>query len=310
MPLRAVIADAGIAATVLDRVDVLLHRFDSYLLRTRGLAASTRRQRLAIVRPLVAMVPDGCLPSPELVRTFLRQALSRLTPASAVVTTSAVRSWLRFRGFEGDRVDHLLPLVASPANWRLAPLPQTLTTTEVERLLDTFPPDFPSRLRCLAIMRCVVDLGLRSSEVVALELGDIDWAAGTVRIGKAKSRRVDMLPLPEPTGAAIAQYLRGERPCTSSRRVFVRHVALVDVPVTANVVRRTVREAYRRAGLPHTRVHILRHTLASRLLNTGGTLEEVADVLRHRELSTSQIYAKVDASRLAAVAMAWPGSKS
>ena len=80
--------------------------------------------------------------------------------------------------------------------------------------------------------------------------------------------------------------------------------------MTASVVRRAVREAYRRAGLTHTRVHILRHTLAGRLLNTGGTLKEVADVLRHRELDTSLIYAKVDFVRLGAVAMPWPGDRS
>lgn len=82
----------------------------------------------------------------------------------------------------------------------------------------------------------------------------------------------------------------------------------MDEPVGPDVVRRAVREAYRRCGLPYTRVHILRHTLASRLLNTGGTLKEVADVLRHRELNTSLIYAKVDIGRLLAVAMPWPGS--
>lgn len=309
--LRAVVVDSGImVAQPADPTDVLLQRFDRHLQQVRGLAASTRCQRLAIVRPLVARAPDGCLPSPELVRSFLHQQLSRLTPASALVTTTAVRSWLRFRAFEGECVDQLLPLVASPANWRLATLPQTLTPPEVERLLDAFPSNLPSRLRCLAIMRCVVDLGLRSSEVVALELDDIDWALGTLRIGKGKARRADMLPLPQSTGCAIAQYIRRERPHTANRRIFVRHVAPVDAPVTANVVRRTVREAYRRAGLPYTRVHILRHTLASRLLNTGGTLKEVADVLRHRELDTSLIYAKVDTSRLAAVAMPWPGSKA
>lgn len=308
---KAVIVDAGIVvAGPADPIDTVLQRFDGYLQRIRGLAASTRRQRLAIIRPLASMA-GGCLPSPELVRRFLHQQLSHLTPASAHVTTTAMRSWLRFLAFEGERVEQLLPLVASPANWRLAPLPQTLTQPEIERLLDAFPTDLPSQLRCLAIMRCVVDLGLRSSEVIALEFDDIDWTAGTVRIGKAKSRRVDKLPLPQATGAAIAQYVRKERPCTtSSRRIFVRHVAPMDAPVTASVVRRTVREAYRRAGLPYTRVHILRHTLASRLLNSGGTLKEVADVLRHRELDTSLIYAKVDIAHLHAVAMPWPGSNA
>lgn len=178
----------------------------------------------------------------------------------------------------------------------------------MKRLLDAFPPELPSRLRCFAIVRCVVDLGLRASEVIELELDHIDWSAGTLRIVKGKSRRVDILPLPQATGGAIADYIRSERPQTASRRIFVRHVAPVDEPVSAGVVRRAVREAYRRGGLPYTRVHILRHTLASSLLNTGGTLKEVADVLRHRELNTSLIYAKVDIGRLAAVAMPWPGS--
>ena len=84
----------------------------------------------------------------------------------------------------------------------------------------------------------------------------------------------------------------------------------MEVPVSAGVARRAVREAYQRAGLPHTRVHILRHTLAARLLNSGSTLKEVADVLRHRELDTSLIYAKVDFKRLGAVAMPWPGNQS
>jgi site-specific recombinase XerD len=85
-------------------------------------------------------------------------------------------------------------------------------------------------------------------------------------------------------------------------------VAPLDEPIRPDVVRNTVRQAYLRCGLSYTRVHILRHTLARRLLETGGTLKEVADMLRHRALDTSMVYAKVDIERLAAVAMPWPGS--
>lgn len=307
---KVVVTAAGVQleADPLSPTDEQLQRFDRYLLQMKGLTASTRLRRLTIVRPLAAVADSAGLPTPDQLRRFLRQELSRASIASAGVTTTAVRSYLRFRAFEGDRVQHLMPIVAAPASWRLAPLPQTLTPSEVERLLDAFPPGLPSRLRCYAIVRCLVDLGLRSSEVIGLELDHIDWAAGTVHICKAKARRVDILPLPQVTGMAIAEYIRSERPQTTSRQVFVRHVAPLEVPVTASVVRRAVREAYRRAGLRHTRVHILRHTLAGRLLNTGGTLKEVADVLRHRELDTSLIYAKVDFARLGAVAMPWPGS--
>ena len=290
-------------------VDEQLRRFDDHLLHAKGLAGSTRLRRTAIVRALLSMTSNATTPSAEELRYFLALELSRVSAASGGVTATAVRSYLRFRAFEGDHVEHLLPVVASPAHWRLAPLPQTLTSDEVHRLLVAFPADLPSRLRCYALVRCLVDLGLRSSEAITLELDDIDWVAGTVRISKSKSRRADVLPLPQLTGAAIADYVRSERPQTTSRRVFVRHVAPVDEPVAADVVRRAVRQAYRRAGLPYTRVHILRHTLASRLLNAGGTLKEVADVLRHRELDTSLIYAKVDLGRLGAVAMPWPGSR-
>ena len=291
------------------QTDEQLQRFDFHLRQTKGLASSTCSCTVGIVRPLVSMTESG-LPTANQLRQFLRQRLSSVSVASAGNTVKAVRNYLRFCAFQGGCVDHLLPIVVSPANWRLAPQPQTLTALEVQRLLDAFPPDLPSRLRCFAIVRCAVDLGLRRSEIIALELDDIDWTAGTVCISKNKSRRIDVLPLPHATGNAIAEYIRLERPRTSSRRIFVRHRTPVDVPVTANVVNQTVLEAYQRAGLPYTRVHILRHTLANRLLNTGGTLKEVADVLRHRELNTSLIYSKVDFTRLSAVAMPWPGRQT
>jgi integrase len=204
----------------------------------------------------------------------------------------------------------LLPVIASPAHWRLAPLPDTLSPTELTRLLADRSPQLGSTRRTYAMVRCVVDLGLRSHEVVGLELDDIDWRAGTIRIRQSKSRRVDVLPLPAATARAIAAYLKSERPRRRHRRVFVRHVAPVDAPIGPDAVRHAVRDAYRRCGLPHTRVHILRHTLAGRLLVSGGTLKDVADILRHRDLDTSLIYAKIDTARLAAVALPWPGRLS
>ena len=290
-----------------------LRRFDEYMEHARGLAQNTRIQRGRIVR---AFLQENCrgnrrewtAPIADDLRRFISLQLQRWSPASANALGGALRCYLRFRAVCGDPVGHLLPAIASPANWRLAPLPQTLSQSEVTQLLDSFSPDLPSARRAYAMVRCVVDLGLRASEVVSLGLDDIDWQRGTLRIVKNKSRRVDVLPLPQTTGSAIAAYLRSERPPSANRRVFVRHVAPVDEPIGPDVVRRSVREAYLRCGLPYTRVHILRHSLARRLLDTGGTLKEVADVLRHRELDTALIYAKVDTARLSAVALPWPGS--
>jgi integrase len=307
--LHAVLIDAGVQCGVrrVDPIDDELRCFDEHLHHIRGLAQSTRLRRLPTIASLLRKT-SSLMPTADQLHDFIAQELSRLGPAGGAAVATALRSYLRFRAFEGDRVEHLLPLIVSPAHWRLAALPQTLSRDEVKLLLGAFPPELPSCRRAYALVRCVVDLGLRASEVVALDLDDIDWVAGTLRIEKGKSRRVDVMPLPQATGNAIAHYVRWERPQTNSRKVFVRHVAPVDVPVGSDVVRRAVHEAYRRCGLPYTRVYILRHTLASRLLNTGSTLKEVADVLRHRELDTTMIYAKVDMGRLAAVAMPWPGS--
>ena len=307
--LQVVLADAGVRSDDhrVDPIEDELRHFNEHMQQARGLAESTRVQRVSLVRSLVCATA-AITPTADELRIFIAQKLSRVSPASAGVLAGALRGYLHFRAFEGDRVEHLLPVIASPAHWRLAPLPQTLSRAEVAQLLEAFPPELPSRLRSYAIVRCIVDLGLRSREVISLDLDDIDWAAGILRIVKGKLRRVDAMPLPHATGSAIAAYLRSERPQTANRKVFVRHVAPIDEPVGPDVVRHAVRDAYRRCGLPYTRVHILRHTLAGRLLNTGGTLKEVADVLRHRNLDTSMIYAKVDVGRLSAVAMPWPGS--
>ncbi|WP_316157457.1 tyrosine-type recombinase/integrase [Cupriavidus sp. BIC8F] len=292
---------------VIAAIDDELRRFDDYMNRARGRARSTRMQRLSILRCFLQQSHGAGSPTQDELRRFIDRQLRRLCPGSAKVVAGTLRAYLRYRATLGDAVAHLLPVITSPANRRLAVLPQTLSQQEVLQLLDAFPQGLPSRHRAYAMVRCLVDLGLRAGEVVTIDLDDIDWEAGTLRIAKNKSRRVDVLPLPQTTGQAIATYLQVERPPTASRRVFVRHVAPVDAPIGPEVLRKIVREAYRRGGLPHTRVHILRHTLASRMLASGSTLKEVADVLRHRELDTSMIYTKVDMVHLSAVAMPWPG---
>jgi integrase len=298
---------------VVDPIEEELRRFDAHMHDVKGLAVTTRTQRLHILRSfLLASHGSGSGKIPSLdadrLRRFFARRLAAWSPASAQVLANTLRSYVRFRVACGDQVSHLLPVIASPAHWRLASLPKTLSTAEVTRLLTAFPSTLPSGRRAYAIVRCLVDLGLRGREVIGLGLDDIDWRAGTIRIARAKSRRADILPLPATTGAAIAAYVQSERPRTMSRLLFVRHVAPGEKPVGPDVVRRAVREAYRRCGLPYTRVHVLRHTLAGRLLESGSTLKEVADVLRHRDLDATLIYAKIDTTRLASVALPWPGS--
>lgn len=297
-------------------VDEELRRYDEHMDHVRGLAPRTRSSALRIVGRLLGErfggdAIDIAAITPEHVRRFFaEQAELYRKPAGAGCVVSSLRGFFRYRATLGDRVHGLIGALAYPANWALSSLPKKLSDEEVAQLVGSLNNPCRAMRRACAIVRCALDLGLRSSEVAHLGLDDIDWHAGTITLRHTKGRRVDILPLPAATGEAIAKYLELERPKTSNRAIFVRNVAPHDEPVGADLVRKTIRQAYARAGLPYTRSHLLRHTMANRLLAGGSSLKEVADVLRHRSLNTAMIYAKLDSRNLAAVALPWPGSAS
>jgi site-specific recombinase XerD len=310
---NAVIAEQPAGMTP---VDDELRRFDIHMNHVRGLAPKTRSMYLRTVgRLLFAQFADQPVViaaiKPDDVRKFVvSQSELCSTPVSIGATVWALRGYFRFRVACGDKVHHLIGVVSHPANWQLASLPKTLSGAEVECLLGAIDHDGPSARRTAAIVHCALDLGLRSLEVANLRLDDIDWIAATVTLRRTKSRREDVMPLPAATGRAIANYLKLERPQTTNRAVFVRTTAPRDKPIGSNLVRNAIRHAYAQAGLPYTRAHLLRHTMAIRLLEGGSSLKEVADVLRHRSLNTTLIYAKLDSRNLAAIALPWPGSTS
>lgn len=290
-----------------------LCRFDTYLSDTCGLSSGTRRHRISYIRLfLLNRFGEGEVNfsalQPSDIRVFLNEPLEK-QPTAAITRAliDALRSYLRYRSGCGDQVHKLLGAISSPARWSMVSLPRALSPTEIERLLNAFPPHLPSRRRGYAMVRCALDMGLRIGEIAKLELSDIDWHNGTITLRHNKSRREDILPMPVTTGEAIADYLQFERPATTLQAVFVRRLTPHDTPITADTVRRLIRDAYQRIGLTHSRTHALRHSVAQRLLEHGSSLKEVADVLRHRSLNTSLIYAKLDSRRLLAVALPWPG---
>ena len=307
----AVIAERPLGSTP---VDEELRSFDDHMNHARGLAPRTRSMHIRIVgrllheyfadRPVVISMIE-----PNDVRQFFaRQSALYSTPGGIGSLACALRVYFRYRASRGDLVHGLIGVVCHPANWQLASLPKTLSSAEVKRLIDSLGQEGPLGRRGDAIVRCALDLGLRSCEVAKLSLDDIDWQAGTITLRKTKNRREDVLPLPVTTGQAIAAYLQFERPQTTNRAVFVRRIAPRDQPIGPDLVRKVIRQAYARAELPYTRAHLLRHTMASRLLAGGSSLKEVADVLRHRSLGTTLIYAKLDSRNLVTVALPWPGS--
>lgn len=291
-----------------------LRRYDDHMNKSRGLSAGTRCGALCTVRQMLLHAFSGrpvviAELKPDDVRKFIAARLDKVsTISNAIMLASALRAYFRYRATCGDQVYGLLGVISSPAHWNLASLPQALKPDEVARLLASFNASLPSPKRGYAIVRCALDLGLRRGEIAKLQLIDIDWRNGTVTIKRTKALRQDTLPLPAVTGQALADYVRFERPKTTNQAVFVRVLAPHDQPIGPDAIHRVIRDAYRRIGLKHGRTHALRHTLACNLVNQGSSLKEVADVLRHRSLNTSMIYAKLDNSKLAAVALPWPGS--
>jgi len=315
--LLAVLRAQGAIAPVMVRskpVDEELRRYDAYMDHVRGLAPKTRETALRILgRLLTARFGDEAIDiaalEPDQVRDFFAQQAklySKLASAGTVI--ASLRGYFRYRVSLGDAVQGLIGVLSYPANWQLSSLPKTLTPEEVEQLVNSLGKQGRSLRRADAIVRCALDLGLRSGEIAHISLDDIDWRAGTITLRHTKGRRDDVLPLPATTGAAIVAYLEQERPKTRNRAVFVRHQTPRGEPVGPDLVRKAIRQAFAHAGLPYTRSHLLRHSMANRLLAGGASLKEVADVLRHRSLNTTMIYAKLDSRNLAEVALAWPGS--
>ncbi|MBC9882341.1 tyrosine-type recombinase/integrase [Bradyrhizobium sp. INPA01-394B] len=310
--LRVLRAHNIVAAPALDAIEMELLRFDAKMSDVWGLTQGTRDHRRRIIRRLLreqfgtGPIDLGAI-TPNAVRTFVLGDADRSTSTIRVMA-GAVRCYLRYRALVGDDVAHLGKAVPRPAFWRDAELPEALSAADIERLFSAFDRPCPSRRRGYAIVRCLADLGLRSSEVIRLTLDDIDWKEGIVKVSAGKARRSDILPLSPATGEALVDYILHERPATARREVFVRHVAPLGEPVGRRVVQKTVHAAYARLGWDRSRVHILRHTLASRLVNSGASMKQIADVLRHRSIVTSATYARVDIARLSAVALPWPGA--
>lgn len=293
-----------------------LCRYDEHLRDVRGLATGTRHHRTLIVgRLLQRKFADRPIDiaglRPDDIRRFLADQVNiRQTPSNASKLASALRSYFRYRTTCGDQVGALTAVITNPVHWKLASLPRALKPDEADRLLQSFKTVRRSPRRGYAIVRCALDLGLRAGEIARLMISDVDWHAGTVTVRGTKSLRQDILPLPMETGQALADYLLYERPHTSNPAIFLRCRGGRDLPTTSMAIQQLIKRAGQRIGLIDFSAHALRHTLACHMVENGSSLKEVADVLRHRSLETTRIYAKLDTPKLSAVPLPWPGSES
>jgi integrase/recombinase XerD len=236
------------------------------------------------------------------VTAFVTANCPLMRKGTAKLTVTALRSLLGYLHVTGDIPGPLAWAVPAVATWRLASLPAPLEPGQAAAMLAGCDAGTAAGRRDLAMLTLLARLGLRAGEVAALGLDDIDWRAGEITV-TGKGRRSERLPLPPDVGAAVAAYLREGRPAPfeGSRRVFLR----LHAPhggLTAGGVTQAVFAAAQRAGLGRIYAHRLRHTAATGMLRAGASLPEVGQVLRHRRLLSTAMYAKTDVPALRAPA--------
>jgi integrase/recombinase XerD len=221
---------------------------------------------------------------------------------------SHLRNFFRYLFKAGKTATNLAPSVPRVAQRFGTRLPRHLSPEQVDMILDAVRSEPPSCRRNYAMVLLLARLGLRPPEVVAMQIGDIDWRSGEILV-RGKGDRHDKLPLLPEVGEALADYIKQER-ATNSRSLFVvsrpPHRPFKDAQFL-NVI---LKKAYVRTGLkppaPYIGAHILRHSLAANLVRNGASLEEISDTLRHRSRATTMLYARLDVEGLRSIAQPWP----
>ena len=296
-----------------DPVGDTVDRYERFLFDERGASRNTVQTYLSTVRAFLGGRFDagpadlGSLGLQDINGFILRSCRSH-SPATTRVHVAALRSFTRYLYRSGIMAADLADGIAGVRTWRLSSLPRGLEPDQVEAVLASCDRSTVTGRRDYGILLLLARLGLRACEVVRLTLDDIDWGnAGIAVVGKGG--RHDVLPLPHEVGEALAAYLQAGRPACAARRLFVRRHAPLH-GLHASTVTAIVRQAFARAGIERPgrgAAHLLRHSLATRMLRHGASLEEIGQILRHQSPDSTRIYAKVDLDALRPLAPAWPG---
>ncbi len=301
-----------------DPKDVLLSRYDAHLRDVRGLTQSTRNANRRYARQLLTWYrfryPRRSLRylSHADVLGFVTSALAEMSKTKTrrrQGLCSCTRSFLRYLRWEEIVKEDLSPSVPSIPCPRLATVPRHLPWSEVQKVLNSVDLSESEGSRDRAILLLIAVLGLRNIEVRELKPEDIDWRAGRLIIRRTKSRKERTAPLTKEVGEALAEYLVHGRPAVRSPYVFVRHRAPYGSFISSASIGSIVKKSLRRAKIeaPSWGSHLLRHSLATRLVNEGVPIKQIADLLGHASIDTTAIYTKVDVRSLSMVALPFPG---
>ncbi|MQA92739.1 MAG: tyrosine-type recombinase/integrase [Gemmatimonas sp.] len=288
----------------------LVREFLEWMRADRGVVEATLTSyRLYVTNLLDFLGDDPRTYSASGLRDFIAKRYRHYGRNSIRMVLAAVRMFLRYLAVEGRCRPGLEQALPSPANWSQQSLPRGLTSQEIERVL-TLCPSTRTGIRDRAILLLLARLGLRAGDVAALRFSDLCFQTATLRVSGKGGREV-RLPLPQDVGDALLDYLRVGRPSAPSDHVFLRAMAPFKPfggSRPGHAVTHVARTALKRADVqrPTRGAHVFRHTAACQMLRADVGLEGIAQVLRHRSIETSALYAKVDLQLLGQVAQPWP----
>lgn len=292
--------------------------YRAYLNRQRGLAEKTIYHYISFVDRFLDFKfgdsPDDLSKITGLdIADFLQYVTGRARPLRDKTITSNMRSFFRFL-FQMEKIEINLALgIPSVAQKYGRRIPFHLNLNQVEELLEAVRTLSSSKCkkRNYAMVLLMARLGLRSTEVIVIQLGDIDWRNGEILI-RGKGGYIDKAPLLQDIGEAITDYVQYDRK-GSSRKLFLGYHPPYNPFKDAQVLNTILKQALETTSIPrpkqYTISHILRHSLATNLVQRGASLEEISNTLRHRSRQTTLLYARQDIEGLRTIAQTWPIKK-
>jgi site-specific recombinase XerD len=285
-------------------IENLVQEYDHHLDEVAGLAPATRHYRLRYAREFLQS-RRGDL-SAKILKSYFERRAQHLKPASQRVLAGSLRGLLRFLHVTGRSRQQLTQAIPTPAPWPRSTPPQVLSEGQYASLIKSFDRTTRTGKRDFAMALCLCLLGLRTQEVASLVLQDVDLCKSTIRLSRTKQRRERLLPLPPQLAKGLLDYVKRGRPTTHSQALFVRHRAPLGEALRVHHVRGAMRRAFARCGIDSGRIHLLRHTFATKLHRQGVGLKAIADLLGHACLNTTAGYARVDLDELRQAALPWP----
>ena len=270
-------------------------------LRTRGISEKTRRAYGVDLEQLAQWSTAQRRAPERLDHRDLRRFAGTLSDAGASRSTvarklAAVRAFYRHLVSVGRLEASPADLVASPK--RDSYLPTVLKPGEVSELLTRIPASTPLELRDRAIFELAYSAGLRSEELVNLELRSLDPDAEEVRV-EGKGGRTRVVPVGEPAWRALRAYLDRGRPALDSAQSGALFLSKRGLRLSTSDVRRRLRVALGRAVMQSgASPHALRHSFSTHLLWGGADLRVIQELLGHASISTTQAYTRVESKRL------------